>query len=742
MAGKKGTWTRRALLISGGLLGGGLLLGVTAVGGATGYLSLHDRRAYQAGGLDDEAAGPLVNLWLRISPDNRITLISPHTEMGQGAQTGLLQIVADELDADWDQCDVETAPALPEFANGSLARGFLMGDAVLSGWFDKLVESGGFILAEMMELQITGGSMSIRATGWSALRHTAASTRMLMVETAAAELGVAVAELTTRSATVHHEASGRSLTYGELADKAATRTIPRGVEPKPPEARRYVGKSMARRDLPDKVFGRPIYGIDEAPEGMLHAAVVPTGPLGVQATRLTNVDEVKARRGVHSAHIVDSAVAVVADNPWRAEQAARALRFETGPNPHAGVTTESLLEAQRAALESDLTTVHDEGDAAGLLDGEGVLEAEYIAPFLSHAPMEPLNATVWTQGEAIHIASGVQAPLQARNTIAKALGIPPERVVLHPRSMGGGFGRRAVYPAVGTDPIIQAARLHLDVGAPIKLTWSREQDTRRGVYRPMVVARLRGRMGDDGLPLAWDGRMYGKMTEPEHFVPKYAIPNVYTGHVDAEPFLPFGFWRSVDASHNAFWIESFLDELAASAGQDPLEMRLKMLADRPRERAVLEAVAKASGWRTGVDGQGRAMGVAIFECFGSIVAEVAEVSVVGSTPRVHRVWVAVDCGVAVNPDSVEAQMQGGVQFGLSAALYGKIDVKDGAVVQSNFHDYRVVRMADAPRVDVTLVPSDGPVGGAGEPGTPPIAPAVGNALAVLGTRHRRLPMLG
>jgi len=736
------TWrtTRRTFMVAGGVVGGGLLLGI---GGITGYLALHDRRSTQQAGLAHvEGDGSLVNLWIRITRDNRITLLSPHTEMGQGAQTGLLQIVADELDADWAQVDVVMAPATGEFTNGMVVRDYLLGEPVMSGWLDKLVESGMYTIADMLEMQLTGGSVSIRGTGWNGLRYHAAAARRLMVNAAAERLGVPPSELTTASARVTHATSGRSVTYGELAEAAATMSIPRGVAPKDPKDHRYVGKPMPRFDLPDKIFGTAEYGIDAEVEGMLYGAVVSSGVVGTPVTTITNADAITARRGVHSVHVVHEGVGVVADNPWRAEQAVREVRFEVAPHDHAGVTTETLLDDQRAAIEAGVDTLHHEGDPAGRLADGSVVEAEYIVPFLAQAPMEPLNALVWREGDKVHVAVGVQAPLGSRNHVARVLDLPPDDVVLHTKTMGGGFGRRSgrsSMPEYG-NWLTHAAELHRATGKPVKLLWSREQDTRRSMYRPMVLGRLRGRIGDDGLPEAWDARVYGRMVEPEHTVPVYAIPNVYAGHVDAEPYLPWGAWRSVDASQNAFFTESFVDELARAGGRDPVETRLAMLAHRPRLANVLRTVADMAGWRRGADGQGRALGVAVFECFGSIVGHVAEVSLTEGAPRVHRVWSAIDCGLAINPDSVEAQIQGAIQYGLSAALYGRIDVEDGAVKQSNFHDYPIVRMADAPRTTVRIVRSDGPVGGAGEPGLPPIAPAVANALAELGVRKRRLPL--
>lgn len=740
-------WTRRAFMVTGGVVGGGLLLGIGGVLGVGGYLALHDRRGMQQGGLDGAAgAGPLVNLWIRIAPDNRITLLSPHTEMGQGAQTGLLQILADELDVDWDQLDVVVAPATAQFANGDLGRGYVIGGTQYSGWIEKLVESGFYTLADTMELQITGGSLSIRGTGWHGFRFSAAATRALLLSAAAQQLAVAAGDLTVSAGIISHAASGRSVTYGEVADLAATLTIPRGVAPKPAEQRRYVGRAVPRVDLPDKVFGTAEYGIDSEVEGMLHAAVRSTPVFGVEVAKITNEADILARRGVDSVHRIHEAVAVVADNPWRAEQAVRALTFESEPHGEAGVTTDSLLADQRAAIEAGVQTIHSEGRAEAVLsDSSAVVEAEYVVPFLAHASMEPLNALVWRDGDAVHISVGVQAPLPSRNHVAHVLGLEPDQVVLHPRTMGGAFGRksgRAGEPEYG-NWMTHAAQLHQATGKPIKMLWSREQDTRRSMFRPMIVARLRGALGDDGMPEAWDARMYGKLIEPEHTVPKYAVPNVYSGHVDAEPYLPWGAWRSVDASQNAFFTESFIDELARAADRDPLEYRIALLGAHPRHVSLLRTVAEMSGWRRGVDSANRALGVAIFESFGSIVAQVAEVSLDRQRrPRVHQVWAAMDCGLAVNPDSVEAQIQGAVQFGLSAALYGRIDVEDGAVKQSNYHDYRIVRMADAPRMHVQIVPSDGPVGGAGEPGLPPIAPAVANAMAELGERRRELPLWG
>jgi len=683
-------------------------------------------------------------MWIQLDRDGTLTVLSPHTEMGQGSQTGLLQIVADELDASWERCRVRSAPATTAFGNGTPIEGFLLGETELSGFVERLVQNGFHQIGGLGNLQMTGGSTAVRFTGWRSMRVAAAAARTLLAQAAADRWGVDPASVRTADHAVHHDPSGRRLDYGALAHDAAARPVPAAPRLKTAAERTYVGRPMPRPDLPPKVFGAPVYGIDEDVPGMRFAAVRFTDVLGAPVARVPDRDAVLGRRGVEAVVILDEAIAVVADNPWRAEQAVRAATLEAAPHPNASLTTASLEQALWDELDGGLSTLHTAGrGAAPLDDGGPVLEAAYAVPYLAHTPLEPMNATVWRDGDVVHFAGGMQNPLMVRAHVADTLGIAHDRVVVQPRWMGGGFGRRGGLGHDILNWVTQAVRIQEQVGGAVKMIWSREADIRGSRFRPMQVARLRGRVGDDGLPQVMDIRFAGTVTDAETAVPPYPLPHVSVRHTDRNPPLPFAFWRSVDGSTHPFWLETFFDRLVREAGGDPLEARLRLLVDDPRARRVLETVAEQAGWRHGVDAQGRAMGVAFTPSFGSVVAQIAQVSLQRGSPRVHRVWAAVDCGVAINPDSIEAQIQGGVHYGLSAALYGRIDLENGRIVQSNFHDYRAVSMADAPRVDVRILETDGaPVGGIGEVGVPAIAPAVANALARLEDAPRdRLPLV-
>jgi len=733
---------RRLFLFGGAAAGGALVLGVAGLAAGAAWMGSRDRVATQRDGLPDDGKGPLVALWLRLDEQGRLTVMSPHTEMGQGANTGLLQLVCDELDVDWEAASIELAPATPAFANGGVLEGFILGDGTPGGFVGSIVRNGFWTLGELMNLQITGGSASVRFTGWKTMRVAAAAAREVLVAAAASSLGVAASELTTASGHVVHAASGRRVPYGELVAVASTMELPSAPRLKGPDEWRYIGQRMPRVDIPDKVYAQATYGIDVQLDGMLHAAVVHPPHIGAEVTAVTNEAAILKRRGVHSVHIVPHGVAVVADNPWRAEQAVRAVTFDHTTPASASATTASLFQEMRDKLADDelLSAVEAHGDVQGAAT-DVVVESEFEVPYLAHAPMEPMNAAAMVEGDTVHVYVGTQNPLGCAANLAAFLEVDPGQVVVHGLTMGGGFGRRA---SIGSDQdhVNAAAQLARATGEPIKLLWSREADLRACHLRNGCVGRIRASANPDGTIATWDQRTYGTIHNAHEAVPQYPLANLRVRNVDEQQFVPFAYWRSVDASIYPFFVESMVDEVARAAGADPLEARLAMLPADSREARALNTVARMARWRTDVV-DGRALGLALVRSFGSIVAQVAEVSLDGDVPTVHTVYVAADLGVAVNPDSVEAQLQGSVQFGLSAALYGRIDFVDGGVKQSNFHDYRVVRMSDAPDVEITLLSSpDAPVGGAGEPGVPPVAPAVANAMAVLGRRPRTLPIVG
>ncbi len=730
--------TRRIFMIGGATVGGGLLLGV---GGVSAHLLMHDRLGVQRDGHTGEDSEH-INMWIRITADNEIVVINPHTDMGQGSATGLMQIVAEELDADWAQMRVEQAPADPAYSNGKVFEGFVRETVTPPEWASTLMENGFYRMGDLMKVQMTGGSSAVRFTGWDAMRNAAAATRQMLIAAAAEKFGVEPESLKTEAGSVVHAESGQSASFGELAAAAAQLESPETFELKSPDNYRFVGQSVSRVDVPAKVIANADYGIDAEVPGMQYAAIATSGVFGAQVKSIDNTDEVKAARGVSDVLIVPDGVAVVADNPWRAEKAVRTVQFTREPHDNDNLDTESLVASQRDALAGDLAEGMSEG-APG--EVEATLNAEYFVPYLAHAALEPMNATVWQQDGKLHIIAGVQNPLMARSRAAKAAGLDLDDVVFHARQMGGGFGRRVAFSMSGDEPLswlVQAVRVALDTGKPVKTTWSRETDTRSDVYRPMVLAQFEGALGDDGKPALWRSRSYGKEMNVKAVAPPYGIPNIEVMYADQSHPVPVGFWRSVEHSQHGFFVESFIDELAVAAGVDPLQYRLNLLDEKSPAAQVLKKVAEMSGWRTGADDQGRAMGVAMVHSFGSTVAQVVEASITPAGPRAHRVWCAVDCGVPVNPQAIEAQVQGSVNFALSAALYGKCDLQEGGVVQSNFHDYKVVGMAEAPRIEVALLRTDSPVGGVGEIGVPPLAPAMCNALAVIdGQRRRALPLV-
>lgn len=729
--------TRRIFMITGAAVGGGLLLGVGGVGA---HLLTHDRLGVQRDGHkgDDSAH---INLWIRITSDNKIVVINPHTDMGQGSSTGLLQIVADELDADWSQMQVVQAPADPAYSNGKVFEGFVREMMTPPEWANTLLENGFYRIGDLMKIQMTGGSSAVRFTGWEAMRTAAAATRQMLITAAADELGVPEDSLTTEAGAVFHISTGRSFTYAELAPAAAVMDSPKSVQLKAPDKYRFVGQSVSRVDIPAKVIGNADYGIDAVVPDMQYAAVTGSGVFGAQVTSIDNIDLVKSARGVSDVLIVPDGVAVIADNPWRAEKAVRSVKFTRESHANDTLGTESLVVEQRKALSENLPSAMSVGNPDEI---NATVTAEYLVPYLAHATLEPMNATVWQQDGKLHVVCGVQNPLMAKSRVAKEAGLNLDDVVLHSRQMGGGFGRRVAFSMSGDEPLnwlVQAVRVALDSGKPVKTTWSRETDTRNDVYRPMVMAQFEGALADDGRPLLWRSRSYGKEMNIQAVAPSYSIPNVTISFADQPHPIPTGFWRSVEHSQHGFFVESFIDELAVTAGVDPLQYRLSLLDEQSPAAIVLNKVAEMSGWRSNVDDQGRAMGVAMVHSFGSTVAQVVEASMTVDGPKAHRVWCAVDCGVSVNPQAIEAQVQGSVNYALSAALYGKCDLRDGAVVQSNFHDYKLVGMSQAPRVEVAMLNLGSPVGGVGEIGVPPLAPALCNALTVIdGKRRRALPL--
>lgn len=718
--------TRRAVLVSGGVLAGGLAVGVV---GAGVLVSGYDEKALQ-----QQAIGAkLVSEWIEIRPDGEVIVHGPHTEMGQGSQTALLQIVFDELDADPARTRYSLAPPDPAFNSSeaimSILDEFIEPDGTMSFFVEKLVQQAAYGFG----LQFTGGSMSIQGTGWRGIRRSAASARMMLLAAAADLWQVPITELRTADSAVYHDGSQRRAGYGELADAAANLPLPAEPIFKDRSEYRFIGKPYPRFDIPDKVFGQAQFGIDVAVPGMRHVAVAAPPIAKGRVTGVTNQDEVLQMRGVEQVVVLDECIAVVADNPWRAEKAAQAADIACDP-PSGGVLDSAKLKAARVAAVEGVTSQ---------LGSEGTLvEARYSTPHYAHACLEPMNCTIWEDGDEVHVATGTQGPLPARQLAATTLGRPFEKVQLHAQLMGGGFGRRNGLDPSSLNYIRIACEIHKRVGGAMKMVWSRETDMRLSVFHPADEAIMQARLGPDGKVTDWYGRVYHASQMPSEHIPKYQIGNTGVASAGGEPALTFAFWRSVAAFGAGYFNECFIDECAEAAGTDPVAYRLSMLEPGSRREKVLKRVAEMAGWKGRKVGD-KGYGVAFAECFNSVVAQIAEVQIVDGKPQVDQIWCAIDCGTPVNPNSVEAQTQGAIYWAVSAALYGNTTFKDGQIEQSNFHNYRLASLQNRLRIHVDVMSTpEARVGGVGETATPLPAPAIANAMAALTERPRSLPLIG
>jgi isoquinoline 1-oxidoreductase beta subunit len=589
------------------------------------------------------------------------------------------------------------------------------------------------------------------------MRTVGATARAMLVAEAAARWIVAPASCSTKDGVVSHAASGKTFRYGELAEAAARRTAPADVALKDEKDFRLLGKPTRRLDTPSKLDGSAEFGLDVKRPGMLTAAVARPPVFGGKALRV-DASAAKAIRGVKDVVEVPSGVAVIADGFWPARQGREALKVEWEDGPLGRLSTDAIRAEYAQLAKTPGLPAARKGSPidAALAGASKVIEAEYEVPYLAHAMMEPLNCVVDLRPDGCTLWTGTQFQTVDRQAAAKAAGLKPEQVEIHTTLLGGAFGRRA-NPV--SDWIVEAVEVAKRAKAPVKVVWTREDDIRGGYYRPFWYDRIAAGLDASGAPVAWRHAIVGQSilagtpfesamvkdgidgtsTEGAANLP-YAIPSLHVDLHSPKTGVPVLWWRSVGHSHTGFVTESFLDELAHAAGKDPLEFRRGLLAEHPRHRGVLELAAEKAGWGRPAPA-GRARGLAVHESFGSYVAQVAEVSVEQGRVRVHKVVCAIDCGKVVNPAQVAAQMEGGIGYGLSAVLHGAITFKDGRVEQSNFHDYPVLRMDEMPEVETHIVPSKEKPGGAGEPGTPPIAPAVGNAVfALTGKRLRRLPI--
>jgi isoquinoline 1-oxidoreductase beta subunit len=728
---KLGKWSRRGFIAGGVVVGGGLVIGVA--------LRQGDRRGDVISSVTTDG-DELLNIWVKINEAGEITAIVPHSEMGQGAQTALAQMLADEMDAKWSDVGFEEAPATDDYANWALGKGFILGDAAVPEVLIPTVDGAFYQVAKAMRLQITGGSASVRTTGVHGMRVAGAAAREMLLKAAAGKWQVAESELTASESVISHTASGRTATYAELASAAALFTPSPTPKLKDVADFKIMGKHVQRHDIPSKVDGSAQFGIDAQVPGMQYAAIKAAPVFG---SAVASVDSSKAeqRAGVTQVVNLGNAVAVVASGYWLAEQALKDVDVKWTATSNDRVNTESLREQFRRDITDAATNGTSESDvelgnyAEAFAGAERVLEATYEVPFLAHACMEPMNATASVNGDMCEVWVGAQNPMGFRYEVAAALELDPENVTVHQHFMGGGFGRRSI-----ADSAIQAAMIAREVGTPVKLIWSRAEDMQHDIYRPGVASKFRAAVAADGQVLAWDNVYHEKHEPAEAPVIPYAIAAQHIHYTDSPTHLPFGPWRSVDHSQHGFFTEAFFDEVAEAADEDPYQLRRKLLADKPRHLKVLDLAAEKAGWGEPVV-QGKGRGISLQESFGSLVAQVVDVTLTDGKIGVDRVVCAVDAGFAVSPDGFVAQMESGISYGLSAALYGEISVENGAVQQTAFHDYPVVRMQDSPVIETHILNSGETIGGAGEPGTPGIAPALANAIyQATGTRVRKLPV--
>jgi isoquinoline 1-oxidoreductase subunit beta len=706
--------TRRQLLRNSLLSGAGL------------FVAFHVPRKARA---VPEPAGkqlPDPNAFVRVAPDGAVTVLLAHSEMGQGIWTGLAMLIAEELDCDWSKIRVEHAPAAPIYAHPAFG------------------------------MQMTGGS----TTTWSEFdryRNAGAMARAMLIRAAAAKWKTDAKKLRTESGFVLR--GNEKLSYGQLAVAAQAQTPPKSVKLKDRKDWKILGKPTRRLDTPEKITGKAQFGMDVRFPG-LRTALVARPPVFGGSVKSFDASKALAVKGVEQVVQVPSGVAVVAANFWSAKVGRDALQIDWDLGPGATLDSAQMLTSYRAQARTKGPVAAEKGDAdAALSTASKRVVAEYDVPYLAHATMEPLNCAVKLEGDRCEIWTGTQFQTMDQTTAARIAGVPQQNVSIHTQFLGGGFGRRAT---PSSDFVGEAVHVAKAARVPVKVVWTREDDIRGGFYRPLFLHRIEAGLDEKGRPVAWKHSIVGQSiltgSPFEQFMVKNGIDAVSIEGVVDSPYLeavparrvilhsprqpvPVLWWRSVGNTHTAFAMESMIDELAWAAKRDPLDFRAALLADKPRHLRALKTAAEKAGWGKPPP-KGRARGLAVHESFGSIIAQVAEVSLdEDKQVRVHRVTCAVDCGTAINPLGVEAQVQGAIAFGLSAVLHSELTLKEGRVEQSNFHDYRVLRMPDMPEVSVHILESDAKMGGIGEPATAPVSAAVANAVyALTKQRLRSLPL--
>jgi isoquinoline 1-oxidoreductase beta subunit len=725
-------WTRRAFIGAGVLAGGTVIFGIAIRPG---------NRASKVAGLIAEKGETVMNIWLKIAPDNTVTAIIPHSEMGQGVHTTLAMMLADEMEADWSKMKFQEAPADKEYANFALLRGFVTGNADFPKFLQETMDGVFLTAVKSLDFQITGGSGSVRFTGQHAMRIAGAAAKFMLIQAAAENWKIPAEELQAENSRVTHSASNRSATFAELAPAAAQIKKPTQPKLKSQDEFTIMGTSKPRFDIPAKVTGEAQFGIDVVVTGMKYATIKASPVFGAKVKTVDTTIS-SGQYGVQKILNLGNAVVVVADGYWQAKTTLDSLSVEFETTENSKVNQQELIDGYRKAMDSDLAEGNlekhrDSGDVKKAFENAvTIVEAAYQLPFLAHATMEPMNCTAWIHEGKCEIWCGSQNPLGVRAAIADLLEFDLANVIVHNQLLGGGFGRRAE-----TDVMKQAVLIAKEVGYPVKLIWSREEDTQHDVYREATLSKMRAGLDASGQPIAYDHQFIFKHHPPEAADIPYDIPNQLIQYSSPKSFVPWGNWRSVDHSTHGFLTESFIDEMAHAAKQDPLSYRRNLTKNDARFQKVLDLVQEKSNWASPLPANwGR--GIAIAQSFGSIVAEVAEVEVnVEGKVKVHRVVCAVDAGFAIHPDGFIAQMESGIIYGLAAAMTGEITIENGAVVQGNFHDYPVTRMEDAPKIETYILNSGNPPGGAGEPSTPLIAPAVTNAIFnAIGIRVRQLPI--
>ena len=701
--------SRRSFLGTGAAVGGGLMLS----------LSLPLGRSEAA---NSDSFAP--NAFIRIGSDGQVVLTMPYVEMGQGTYTSIPMLIAEELDVSLKRVRLEHAPP-----NEKLYANPLLG------------------------VQATGNSNAMRGA-WKPLREAGATARMILVAAAAKRWGVDAKSCRTQDGEVIHVPTGRRLKYGEVVAEAANMPVPGNVTLKSTEDFKLIGTPAKRLDAPAKVNGTAVFGIDARPPGVKIATLAQSPVFG---GRLKSVDDTaaKAVKGVRQIVRLDDAVAVVADHMGAAKKGLAALQIEWDDGQHGGLATEEIARALEQATLGSGAVAQNIGDAdKAMASATTKVEASYQVPFLAHATMEPMNCTVHLRKDECEIWIGNQAVARVQAMAATEAGLPPEKVIVHNHLIGGGFGRR-----LDADGAVRAVQIAKHVDGPVKIVWTREEDIQHDMYRPYWFDRISAGLDEQGKPVAWKNRFAGSSVIARWLPPGfkdgldpdstegaidlvYDLPNFHVEYVRVEPpGIPTAFWRSVGPSHNVFVTESFIDELAAAAKQDPVAYRRALLDKSPRAQAVLDLAAEKAGWGQALP-KGNGRGVSLQNAFGSYLAVVAEVEVSKEgAVRVRRVVCAMDCGTVVNPDTVQAQIQGSIIFGTTAALYGEITLKNGRVEQTNFDTYQILRMNEAPAIEVHIVKSSEPPGGMGETGTSAIVPAITNAVfAATGKRLRKMPV--